>query len=206
MSFAPFATPQDYFALDGLVAPGLSKVVTGPDITYTWEAPKSDSTSGAQKKFKGRELAKWSIDVQLYDDTEMSAWEDFWSLFRYPDAKPKTKLKSYAFGHPLVNMHGIADCTIQRAVTRQADTNYWVVSIEFEEDRKPVAVAVKVEGAAATPKADAKPPPSIEELQLKAAEDEHDRAGHAVDRAVARGKRPHRSAAVNRGASGKRSL
>lgn len=151
--FEPFTKPVDTVVLGGFATPGLARLV-GVSLDYEWEVRKGNAISGARKILKGRGLTKCTLEVTLYTEDEIAAWEDFFSLIRYPEKAGNQTLKGYQLVHPLAALYGIDAVTVTTVMPMvQESTGEWTTGLELEEYREPVVIARKASGTKASPKA-----------------------------------------------------
>lgn len=139
----------NHLKINGLTSPGLV-IVTGVKLSYNWEAHKGDNTSGATKRYKGRDLAKATLTFRLFNERDRELWEEFVVDIKYPDAGTR-KLQGYDVDHPQLTAYGISSWTISEiTLPERGNDNVWQAVIELEEYRERKLAVARVSGSKAS--------------------------------------------------------
>lgn len=156
----------DYIILGGQKSPGRA-TVKGAGTPRDWDVQKGYGFSGAYVIFTGDNLARFSIEIYLWDFPKH--WDD-WAIFAKllerspaPAASatlgngtflPTTKPKALSIVHPLLNMSPLKiTAVVIEDVTQfeQDDTGGWTCEIKCLQFRAPKTALAKPD--AATPAA-----------------------------------------------------
>lgn len=134
------------FALADELCPGICRLETVPSFAFKWENRSGANETGSKKFYKGRELAKFTFEIQLYDDDDLDRFEEWLNKFSYAPDAPEG-VDAFAIAHPVVNAWGVHLCVMADCKAPKLDEgkNLYFAYVELEEvrDPKPVTVAAK---------------------------------------------------------------
>ncbi len=129
---------QSYIVLGPMRSPGVA-TVKGLNSPRNWDVQQGYGFSGAALVYKGTGLAKFQVDIDLWEPEHFVLWNVFATIL----APPKPGPAGFALGikHPIVNgpPHGIFDVVVEDVSQPvQNDTGKWTYTISFLQYRKPI--------------------------------------------------------------------
>jgi hypothetical protein len=139
---------QDYVTIANVPSPGRATIL-GAGLKRTWEIRKGYGLSGATVVFTGADLAKFDIEIALWDAEHWIQWDLFAKAIL---AKPPTALAPVALGiqHPLLNLEPLKITSIVvEEVTQfeEDDSGLWICKIKCIEYRAPMLALAKPKAA-----------------------------------------------------------
>lgn len=145
MTLRLYSEPVDVVVINGLESPGLCRIEQQPTITNMFEDRGGRAISGRTKMYVGRELAKFSLQFDLFDDADLIGYLAWIESLRYRAGVSKKEVVGYPIIHPIVNAWQITRVTLlDDTAPKQSDQNLWTAFAKFEEWREPVVVVEKV--------------------------------------------------------------
>ncbi len=130
---------QPYIVLGPLQSPGVA-TVRGLDSPRNWDVQQGYGLTGAVAVFKGTGLAKFTVDIELWEPEHFIEWNVFATIL----AAPKPGLAGgFALGilHPIVNgpPHGVTEVVVENVSQPvQNDLGRWTYTIAFLQYKKPL--------------------------------------------------------------------
>ena len=156
----PIYEPCDYILLSGQESPGIAEVVE-PNSPRNWDVQKGYGFSGAICRFTGRDLARFSVNFQLFD---LRDWINWYAWAPIPLKMPRRRFPggdgttgkgdsgALDIWHPLLEQLEIKRVVVEDVIApQQTDNGVWTAKIKFLEFRQPKFALAKPEGAEATP-------------------------------------------------------
>lgn len=153
MPFDPINHPVDYVKLAGVRSPGIA-TVTGAELKRRFQVNQAYGMTGATIVFKGRELVRFAIELQLCTDQDFEDWDRFKpTVMKDPRRGPAGKKDALDILHPHLEALGVKAVLIESvAAPEQTDDGMWMVKISCIEFRpRPVLALAKPEAAKASP-------------------------------------------------------
>lgn len=138
----------DRIRLRGKWSPGLA-VVAGASEPRNWEEVKGYGISGASLRYTGDSLAKFTVEIRLWEPSHFEAWATWKDLV----AKPRrgVRPKAMRIEHPALSDLGISDVVVEdRTQLTQVENGVWSTTISFKQYRKPLPMLLKPNGAIPT--------------------------------------------------------
>lgn len=136
---------QPYVTFGPFKTPGVAKV-RAPNSPRNWNVQQGWGLSGAVAIYTGAGLAKFVVDVFLWEATQFLEWQIF---AKGALEKPKPGLgvgSAMGIGHPVLNM---SPWSIQSIVVEDVDgfeqspTGLWACAIHCLEYRKPIPAVAR---------------------------------------------------------------
>jgi hypothetical protein len=154
---------QDYILLAGVRSPGVC-IIRGAGSPRHWDEREGYGTSGATTVWMGAKLARFEVELQI---TELSDLIDF-APFALLLVRPPAGIPPIAYGisHPLLNLPpiSISDVVIEDVSQWEEDEyGLFTMKIKFLEYKRPMA-ALAASPAAAIP-SDGVAPPTAKDAQ-----------------------------------------
>lgn len=131
---------KDQVWLGGKVTPGAARPRKASD-PRTWDVRKGYGFSGAYAIYTGDDLAKFDVDVVLWEEEHFDEWNDFAKVLVKPTAK--TRAKAIGIYHPLLRVPPLNIRAVQVVDVTQFDTNddgLWMCTISLLVFRPPKPV------------------------------------------------------------------
>ena len=176
MSYDPQINPVDKIWINGSKSPGIAKVYGAFD-GRKYDIQQGPFMSGAITIYRGRELAKFHVDLILLTPQD---WID-WYAWKHVVDRPPFGFNPLALeiAHPWLAGLGIVDVQVEKVhqPEEDGDTGGFKITIDFLEFRAPKLTLAKPE-AAGPPK-----PLDEQDLLIKAGRAEAEAAKMAADKA-----------------------
>lgn len=154
-----------------LPSPGVAKI-KGAGTPRVWDIRKGYGFSGASLVFTGTGLAKFDVDVFIWEPEHWVLWEAFSLLLTNPPPPPGVIPTSLSIGHPILNKKpwNIEKVVVEDVTSWEvSDRGLWSLTIKFVQYRKPMpAILPPLEGPPGTT---AVPVPLTAQQKLNAALD-----------------------------------
>lgn len=139
---SPISNPgsYDFFTIDGVKSPGLSKIISGGNRAQEWQDQKAPGFAGAFTVFRGEQLTKITYEFSLWLPEHFAAWDKLIAmLVEGKDRRPSPRvytLVDLRVVHNKVTSVSYADATAQMNPT----TGKWTYQLELKEvkKRKPI--------------------------------------------------------------------
>jgi hypothetical protein len=142
---------QPYVMFGSMPTPGVA-FIRNLERVYSWDAPEVYGAAGSPSKFKGVPLAKFDVEVQMWDPKQWALWEAFATFILRPPLVPGTG--AIGVFHPILAAAPwqVKDCTIL-GITQpvQSDLGGWTVVIKCLEWKRYVPLPVSRPIAAIPP-------------------------------------------------------
>jgi hypothetical protein len=133
---------QSHIVLASLKSPGVCRV-RGANSPRDWDIRKGYGLTGATIVYTGDNLAKFSVDIQLWEDSQFLEWEIFAKILE----KPKTRIApALGIQHPMVNMApwGITSVVVEDVDQfEDNDEGLFMATIHFIQFRKPLPMLAR---------------------------------------------------------------
>ena len=133
MAFDPYASPQDYFELDGQKSPGLA-TITNTKALREWKERGGFGVSGGFTVFSKVKNARPVVKIRLYPG-DWAAWHEWKPLvLRVPTRRGGDKPESgyLRIAHPILEDLGITAVGVESvSQPEQVEDGVWEVTIEF---------------------------------------------------------------------------
>jgi hypothetical protein len=163
-----------------LASPGVAKI-KGAGSPREWDIRKGYGFSGASLVFTGTGLAKFDVDIFIWEDAHWVAWELFSALLTNPPPPPGVMPTSLGIDHPLLNKKPwlITKVVVEDISSWEvSDTGLWSLTISMLQYRKPKpAILPPLEGPPGTSVA---PVPLTAQQKINAALDTENAALRAA--------------------------
>lgn len=120
-------------------SPGVAKV-KGAGTPRNWDIRAGYGFSGASLVFTGTGLAKFDVDIFLWEHEHWLLWEAFSVLLTNPPPPPGVLPFSLGIDHPALNKKPwlINKVVVEDVTSWEAnDTGLWSLTIKFIQYRKP---------------------------------------------------------------------
>jgi len=169
-SFGGEPPVQDYVIMGGKTSPGRCELV-GAGTPRKWDIRAGYGLSGATVVYAGDGLAKFDLNVFLWEDSHWSDWDDFASVL---EKAPKgQRPKAVGISHPILvtrplNITSVVVEDVLQPV--QDESGEWMIAVKLLEYRAPLAVLGTPNQAI----------PPLQKAPLPVAQDEADRQIQAL--------------------------
>lgn len=154
MSWNPIEQAQDYATFLGRHrTPGICEIVNASSLRR-WDVPEGFGIAGADMKYNGLKVAKFSVRLSLYSVADWAAWDAFRRAVLTPPKRQHSKGSSGAMDieHPVLAAVDIRACVVEEVLApEQVDDGVWSIVIKCIEWRKPQPALARPAGPAATP-------------------------------------------------------
>jgi len=132
---------QDFVVLGSERTPGRA-IIKGASAPRTWDKRKGYGTSGATLVYTGADLAKFSVEIDLWDPPGTGHWLDWEDFARKVLTKEPTgkSPKALVILHPILNAPPLSIISVViEDVTQwvQDDSGLWTCEIKLCEFRAP---------------------------------------------------------------------
>lgn len=154
---SPLAPVQSYITLTApglsLPSPGIARI-KGAGTPREWDVRKGYGYSGASLVFTGTGLAKFDVDIFIWEPEDWLLWEAFSFLLTNPPPPPGVMPTSLSIKHPLLNKKPwlITKVVVEDVSSWDVnETGLWSLTIKFIQYRKPApALLPPLEGPPGT--------------------------------------------------------
>lgn len=134
---------QDYIILAAIKSPGKA-TLRNAGSPRDWDVRKGYGFSGASVVFTGNGLAKFEVDIELWEPTHWIDWAPFAKLLKKPSGIIPTV--GLGISHPLLSLPPleissvvVEDCS----QFEQDDEGLWHCTIKFLEYKRPLPALSK---------------------------------------------------------------
>jgi hypothetical protein len=139
---------QDFIVIGGDVSPGRARI-KGAGSPRTWDVRQGYGFSGAWVIFTGAGLAKFEVEIALWQDAQRQAWEGF--AKKYLEKAPSgTRPKALGIYHPLLAASPLnISAVVVEDVSQfeEDDFGLWTCVIKFLEYRQPKPILARPSSA-----------------------------------------------------------
>ncbi len=122
-----------------LPSPGVAKV-RGAGSPRNWDIRQGYGVSGASLVFTGTGLAKFDVDIFMWEQEHWTLWQAFSALLTNPPPPPGVIPVSLGIDHPALNQKPwlITKVVVEDISSLEPnDTGLWSTTIKFIQYRKP---------------------------------------------------------------------
>lgn len=156
------ALSQDFVLIMGTPTPGRAQVLAG-NSPRKWDERAGHGLAGASTVYTGDSLAKFKIQIDLWEVEHFALWKAFSTVVK----KPPKGVRPIALDviHPILADLDITQAVVvDRSQLTQIEDGLWSTTIDFLQYRKPTPVLAKpaqaIPGASSSPAQDP-PDPEI---------------------------------------------
>ncbi len=164
----------DRIRLRGRWSPGVA-IVAGASAPRAWDVQDGHGLVGASVRFVGDKLAKFTVEIRLFEPEHFEAWGDFAKLLAKPTSRADAPKRAMRIEHPALAEIGISDVVVEdRTQLVQVEPGVWSSTISFIQYKKPRPVLSRPAGSIPSTGTNptAKDAADEEILRLKAQADE----------------------------------
>lgn len=145
----PLTQPLDKFVLAGEVSPGYAEL-KGVGTPRKWEQRRSYGMGGATVWFLGRELAQFTIRIELWTEEDWAHWQSWRHLVLAPPFGRRPR--ALDIWHPILDEKGISSVVVLDCKgPEQIKPTVWRYDIECLAYRRPRMQLAKPEGSKVRP-------------------------------------------------------
>lgn len=143
----PYELALNYFMLGGEKSPGKCEV-RGAGREWEWAELVGWGLDGASLILRRRLLVEFEIDVTIVTQTELDAWDDFYSkVLQSPVSGRKDKSRGVGIYHPRLARVGVTSAVVRHVGQFvQGKGGRETVTIKFKEYRSPKFALTKPNG------------------------------------------------------------
>lgn len=156
---------QDYVLIMGTPTPGRATVLNA-NSPRKWDERPGYGLSGASSVYTGDSLAKFKVQIDLWEFEHFALWKAFSQIVK----KPPKGIRPIALDviHPVLADLDITQAVVvDRSQLTQIEDGLWSTTIDFLQFRKPAPILAKP--AKAIPGASSSPVPEPPDPEIAAA-------------------------------------
>lgn len=127
----------DYFTLDGVKSPGVSRIKSGGDRAENWQNQQAPGFAGAFTVFRYEEISKVTYEIVLLSQDQFAAWETFVAMLN--EGKDRRPPRVYTLVDLRVAHNKITSVAYASASALQQPTPgeaKWIFEVTFTEYKK----------------------------------------------------------------------
>lgn len=141
MSFDPFGLipAEDFIILAGLRSPGVA-TIKGAGSPRKWDCQDGYGFSGGSTRFIGNKLAKFDVEIAIWDPAHWVEWQAFSVLLKKPAGGAVIPMVGLGISHPLLNKAPLEITAVvvdDVSVFVQDEYGLWTCTIKFIEFARP---------------------------------------------------------------------
>ncbi|MFT3773015.1 MAG: hypothetical protein QM820_47130 [Minicystis sp.] len=130
-------TAYDFFTIDGVKSPGVSRIKSGGDRAENWQNQQAPGFAGAFTVFRYEEISKLTYEIDLFSTEQFAEWETFVAMLN--EGKDRRPPRVYTLVDLRVAHNKITSVAYASVSALQQPTPgeaKWTFEVTFTEYRK----------------------------------------------------------------------